>query len=80
LGQSSSNAIPSNTIHINESLTFDRKKLFGRVYAFKKKHSFKFIWTVNGKIMLRKSESTVSAGFVSQEEFDDFIATSGLSE
>jgi hypothetical protein len=72
--------ISSDKIHINESLTLNGNKLFGRVYAFKKKHLFKFIWTVNGKILLRKSESTVYAGFGTQEKFDDFVATSGLIE
>jgi len=67
-------------IHINESLTSYRKRLFGRIHAFKKKHSFKFLWTVNGKIMLRQSESTRSSGFVTQEEFDEFVVNSGLSE
>ena len=44
-------------IFINESLTTQRKKLFNAVYKFKMANKFKYIWTNNGKIYLKKDES-----------------------
>ena len=41
-------------IHINESLTPYRRRLFGRLLQFKPNHGYKFIWTTNGKILLKK--------------------------
>ena len=40
---------------INKSLTSFRKRLFGRIHNLKKENQFKFIWTVNGKILLRET-------------------------
>ena len=57
-------------IHINESLTSYRKRLFGRINAFKHENNFKFLWTSNGKILLRESESSTITGFT---EFDEFL-------
>ena len=42
-----------NKIHINESLTTYRKRLFGKINAFKQQRNHKFLWTANGKILLR---------------------------
>ena len=41
-------------IHVNESLTPYRKRLLGRILQFKRDHNYKFIWTTNGKILLKK--------------------------
>ena len=48
----------SNSIFINESLTARRRKLFGRINDFKKTERWKYIWTMNGKIMLRETDSS----------------------
>ena len=45
-------------IYIAESLTQTNKKLFNKCLKFKKQQHYKFIWTVNGKIFLRKDESS----------------------
>ena len=42
-----------NKIHINESLTTNRKRLFGKINTFKQQRNHKFLWTANGKILLR---------------------------
>ena len=47
-----------NKIHINESLTAYRKRLFGRINSFKQQHNHKFLWTANGKILLRETETS----------------------
>ena len=46
----SSSVIDNAAIHINESLTPNKKHLFSRILDFKKKHHFKYLWTSNGKI------------------------------
>lgn len=58
-------------IHVNESLTPYRKRLLGRSLQFKRGRNYKFIWTVNGKIMLKKTESSVTKCFVTHEEFEE---------
>lgn len=62
-------------IHINESLTAYRKKLFGLINSFKKEQHYKFLWTVNGKILLRQDENSRIYGFTKESEFDKFKAT-----
>ena len=60
-------------IHINESLTTYRKRLFGRILEFKREHNYKFIWTANGKIMLRETDTSPTKCFVTFEKFDEFV-------
>lgn len=49
-------AIPrANKIFINESLTSQRKKLFNEAYRFKQNSDYKYLWTQNGKILLREN-------------------------
>jgi len=61
-----------NKIRINESLTTYRKRLFGRTNAFKQQHNHKFLWTTNGKILLRENETSRIVSF-STEEFEDYL-------
>ena len=49
-------------IYIAESLTQANKKLFNKCLEFKKQQHYKFIWTVYGKIFLRKDVSSPSIG------------------
>ena len=67
-------SIPSGSkIHINESLTAYRKRqLFGNLHKFKQDNNFKFLWTANGMMYLRESESSAVFRFTTFEEFDDF--------
>jgi hypothetical protein len=60
-------------IHINESLTPYRKRLFGRILKFKWECEFKHIWTVNGKIMLSETDDSPTLSFVSHEKFDHYL-------
>ena len=60
-------------IHVNESLTPYRKRLLGRILQFKRDHNYKFIWTTNGKILLKKTESSTTKCFVTHEEFEEFL-------
>ena len=66
-------ATSNNKIHINESLTGYRKQLFGRINDFKRKNNYKYLWTVNGKIMLKAHDSSETKSFVAHEEFEDYI-------
>ena len=59
-------------IHINESLTAYRKRLFGKINQFKKEHKFKFLWTTNGKIHLRKDNDSRVYTFTTFEKFAEF--------
>ena len=70
----------NSKIHVNESLTPYRKGLFSRIYAFKKKHAYKFIWTTNGRIKLRKCEDSTQHEFVTHEEFEKFLQDQSLDE
>lgn len=63
----------SNKIYINESLTGYRKRLFGRIKEYKRKNNVKFLWTSNGKIMLKVSETSATEAFTTHEEFEDYL-------
>ena len=56
-------------IYISESLTSYRNRLFGRIHKFRKSNKFKFLWTVDGKICLRESETSTVYKFTTHEEF-----------
>ena len=59
-------------VYIGESLTPFRKKLFGAVNKIKKKLEWKFIWTNNGRIYLKQSDSSRSYTFVSGSDLNNF--------
>jgi len=59
-------------VYINESLTPYRKKLFGKLCQYKKQHKFKYIWTTNGKIYLKKDDQWPTHTFTTVEDFDNF--------
>ena len=63
----------SSKIHINESLTAYRKRLFGKIHAFEKEKIYKFILTANGRIHLRENETATVFHFTTEEEFQDFL-------
>lgn len=52
-------------IYINEHLTNPRKKLFYAAKVFKKENGFKYLWTKNGRIYLKKDDDsqTVNVNF-----------------
>lgn len=59
---------PQANVYINESLTKANRILLSHCREFQKKHSIKYIWVRNGKIMARKSET--SKVFVIKTEDD----------
>ncbi len=63
----------AENIFISESLTPYRKKLFGRINEFKKNDQWKYLWTVNGKILLCQSEHSQVFRFTIEEEFEEFL-------
>lgn len=61
-------------VFINESLTPYRRKLLGKINSFKKENGYKFLWTQNGKILLKEHESSASTyGFTKETEFNTFL-------
>ena len=62
-------------IHVNESLTANRKKLFGEINSFRKQQNYKYLWTMNGKILLRQNENSRIYGFNKASEFEAFKGT-----
>ena len=66
-------ATSNSKIHISESLTGYRKQLFGRINDFKRKNHYKYLWTANGKIMLKAQDSSQTKSFATHEEFEDYI-------
>ena len=45
-------------IYINENLPIHTRNLFYHTRKFKREHDFKFAWTKNGTILLRKDEDS----------------------
>lgn len=63
----------SNRIFINESLTGYRRKLLGKINKYKKDQRYKFLWTINGKIFLKKDETSETCGpFTNEYDFEEF--------
>ena len=62
---------PKERIYINEHLSPENKRLFAM--AVKKKHelNFKFVWTKNGSIFMKKNESSVTHKIISDEDIDN---------
>ena len=65
-------------VYIGESLTPFRK--FGAVNKIKKKLEWKFIWTNNGRIYLKQSDSSCSYTFVSGSDLNNFETKMKLPE
>ena len=62
-----------NKIYINESLTSYRKRLFGRIKDYNRKNNVKYLWTSNGKIMMKVNEMSATQAFTTHEDFDDYL-------
>lgn len=67
----------SNRIYINESFTAKSKQLFYEVKTYQKSHNFKYIWSRNGSVYLRKNDdhTTETVRFNSLKEFEEFKGT-----
>lgn len=68
-----SNNSENSKIYINESLTNYRKRLFGRIKEYKRANNVKYLWTSNGKIMLKMNDMSPTQVFVTHEEFEDYL-------
>ena len=63
-----------NRIYLNESLTQRTRELLKEVKAFKRDNHFKFVWTKQGKVFLKKDDGSSSTvrSFSSLEELAAF--------
>ena len=61
-------------LYINESLTQKNRELLAKVKEFKRVNHFKFAWTKNGKVLLRKDDNPASQvySFMSMANFEEF--------
>ena len=62
----------SNRIYINESLTPQSRAILMEAKRFRNQNGFKFIWTRNGRVFLRKEEGQRVHIFDSMKELEDF--------
>ena len=61
-----------DAVYISESLTPTKKKLFGKVNKVKKRLKWKFIWTRNGRILIKESETKPTYAFDTEEDLTKF--------
>ncbi|XP_031336946.1 uncharacterized protein LOC116166219 [Photinus pyralis] len=66
-----SNVNPNSLIYINESLTGENKVLFGKARTFAKQDNIKYVWTRDGKLLMRKSDNTKVFVIRSINDFKD---------
>lgn len=59
-------------LYINESLTPKCRILLKEVKHFKRNHNFKYVWSRQGKIYLKKDESSSVLSFTTLKEFQDY--------
>ena len=60
-------------IFINESLTIYRKRLVGRTREYKRKNNAKYLWTSNGKIVLKLNDTSPTQALITREEFEYYL-------
>lgn len=58
---------PDLSIYIRENLTSKSSFLFKQARDFRKQFNFKFVWTKNGQIFLRKNEAEKIINVVNEE-------------
>lgn len=68
------NVIPTSDkkLYVSESLTPLRKKLFGLVNDARKQLKWKFIWTNNGKVYVKKNEESGTTIIDSSDDLNKF--------
>lgn len=60
-------------LYINESLTVKSRAILNAVKEFKRRHHFKFVWTRQGKVLLKKNENQSETHvFASLKDFEEF--------
>lgn len=60
-----------NFIYVNESLTAANRKLFAQAREFKIKNKIKYLWTKDGKIMMRATDSSRVYQIRTVNDFND---------
>ena len=63
----------NTSIFINENLTTRRRELFGKVWKLKKDKNFHRVWTVDGKIFLRKTAGGRSFKINNEDDLAKFL-------
>lgn len=63
----------SKRIYINESLTKENRRIFNICLHFKKNNSYKFIWTQNGKTLLKKDVDSPTIMIANDEDLKKII-------
>ena len=58
----------ANNIYVNESLTERNNVLFNECLKVKKDQNYKYIWTLNGRIYMRKDESNPAIFIKNKDE------------
>ena len=61
-------AFRGNAIYINEHLTSLNKQLFRDAKAKKRTLGYKYLWTRNGKIFIRKTDTSQAIAITSDED------------
>ena len=60
-------------IFIKESLTAYWRRLFGKLNSLKNTNKWKYLWTTNGTIHLRQTDSSQTFHFNTMEDFEEFV-------
>lgn len=63
----------NNKLYINESLTPKLRELLYEVKTLKRNNQFKFVWTRNGKVLLRKDGNPAIYPNQISQNMDQFI-------
>ena len=66
-----------NGLFISESLTQRNRMLFKECLAFKRKYNYKYIWTQQGRIYLRKGRDTQSRLISSKSDIESLSKSDG---
>ncbi|XP_067945270.1 uncharacterized protein [Watersipora subatra] len=64
-----------NRIYINEVLSREQNELFWKAQKFKTNKNFRFIWTFNQRIYLRKTPESDAVQIRTQSDLDDLEAS-----
>lgn len=61
----------SDRIYVNGVLNFEARKLFYKTRLFKTKHDYKYVWTANQNVFLKKSDSTKALLIKSEHDLSE---------
>lgn len=58
----------ADRVFVNELLSYDVRQLFYKVWLFKKEHDYKFAWTRNQNVYVKKSSDSKAVKISSAED------------